>query len=159
MRSRQGFPIPDEQYRIEHYTNGEPPLRRYQFLVMEYKTDSDCIEKIRAVMALVAQFNEENWAADEYWRQSLPKWFLDIFREEYTAQETREILAKRMDFNEQWPLGAWLDLTREREWEWWSMVKNDTQFTIYFLVESYPYSIDTLKVLIEAAGGRVIYEF
>lgn len=164
MRSGEDFPIPDEQYRIEHYTSGELPILRGDFLVVEYEAGSDCIEKVRAVVALIAPFSEQmdNWPSDEYWRQTLPKWLLDNFRE-YTAEEAKEITqdirAGRLKGHFQWQFSSWVYSMMEREWQWWSIATNDTQFTLYFTMESWPYSIGALKELIYIAGGRIIYEF
>ena len=164
MRSRQGFPIPDEQYRIEYYTNGEPPLLGWDCLVVEYEAGSDCVEKVRAVIALMAPFNVDmdNCPPEDYWRQTLPKWLRDKLIDSdysYPSQKLADLKAERVKRHIPWHFGSWVYSMMEREWQWWSIATNDTQFTLYFTVEGWPYSIGALKELIYIAGGRIIYEF
>jgi hypothetical protein len=151
MKSGEDFPIPDEQYRIEHYRSGEVPLLNYEYIVVAHEAGSDCVEKVREVIALIAPFNldMDNCPPDDYWRQTLPEWLRDNLRDD----------SEQVQGHIRWHFGSWVWSMMEREWQWWSIATNDTQFTLYFTIQGWPYSIGALRELIHIAGGRVIYEF
>lgn len=147
----------NERYRISHFRNGELPANLYDALAFRSQGDAThCLNCIAGVVDLIASHHATAWPGDEQWQAMLPAWLVRAFKT-YTPEELTRIRADRSLWPDlAWQLGSWLDLLRNRGWEWWSARVNQDVITIVVRVQGQPYSAGPLRHLIEAAGGSVI---
>src|SRR2546430_4780301 len=87
---------------------------------------------------------QEAWLTDDRWEQLLPSWFIETFRG-YTPQEIHES-------GWRWDYGSWLDSMKERVWRWWGYQRTGRTLTVQLQLDSWPYSISTLRYLARVAG-------
>ena len=144
-----------EHERLYRYRSGEKPLVMSTSIAVKSADDEEWLERVLTVMELIVK-NADNWPDDDYWRQTLPEWLLNSFKE-YTQEEIAARLADRSTWgNLQWSFGSWLDRMRDRSWEWWSVARTSDGAIINVKVDGYPFSTKTLEHLIYAAGGKVM---
>ncbi len=90
---------------------------------------------------------QQAWPTDEQWEQLLPRWFIETFQR-HTPQEVHES-------GWLWDYGSWLDSMKERVWRWWGYQRTGRTLTVQLQLDSWPYSIGTLRYLARVAGGEL----
>lgn len=101
-----------ERERLDALTSGEAPPPVAVRVVGWSRDAGVALERVREVMRLVAQKREGGWPGDEWWRDNLPRWFLDSFE-----GHTEEDLLRDRSL---WDFGSWLDAMKDPGWTWWS---------------------------------------
>jgi hypothetical protein len=129
--------------RIDINVSGEKPPPTWVKLVGKSPDPKFCLENIRAVQRIVAQAKTVNWPNDEWWRSSLPKWFVESFN-----KSIDEIMANE----ELWDFGSWIDAMKNPGWDWWSSQLLEDRLEINLHVFEYPFSLGPLEYVARTAG-------
>ena len=145
-----------------------PKGGRYMTLQVEVlDSEAQLIENILQIMQLV-NLNSRNWLNYEFWKKTLPYWFVDFCSPEMTQLENDEWLAHWRTLNESdkrsvevrkvWSLADWLYWMdpENRVWFYASLTTPTPQkalITIFTFEETPP--IGALEWLIKACRGKI----
>ena len=135
----------DEQIRIE-FGPSIQPMDSWR-IVLRARCDDpgDILQKVKAVMKIVAAIPRTEWPTDHDWEEMLPDWFVT-----QTKEHTNEaILADERLVH--WE--AWLDALKTRDWEWWDGIASDHEVVVFVTTTAWPYNIGPLVYLLHASGA------
>ncbi len=118
------------------------------------------LEKILAVLRIIAAHSADEWPSDDEWKGALPVWLLSSLPE-LTKEETDRLLATtprdRWD-SLPWEFGSWLDAVRDRGWLWWGHRREGSRAKVVVHIAMLPERIDAFKELLRVAGATVLTE-
>jgi hypothetical protein len=147
----------NEAYRVRHFSSGEEPPSLYDAIEIACDDLTNCIEKVRSVVEIVARHDPVDWPTDGAWAKLLPEWFLRSFSDYVSPTSCESEPALRRASAENWTLGSWVVSARDRDWAWWSIERGPSTATIFIALEGYPYGGGALRHLIAAAGGTRVH--
>jgi len=126
--------------------------------------------RAREVMAAILDGPESQQSPAEFWRDELPRWFVEACAPERPREEVEQWLHwwRSLPLEEQaratreqpWTLADWLFWLDpcERQWFWWdATVDHPDRATIVVEVPGWPAPLGALEWLLRAAGAIEIF--
>lgn len=137
-----------EVERIKNYILDETTSNVDMTIEFSSSSPSDSLDKVSSVLTVVlVGLSQEEWPEDTWWRNHLPRWFVESFDHE---------LEKILNDESLWDFGSWVDANKFRGWEWMSCAVADELLTINLKILDHPYVIEPFEYVIRASGGKDI---
>ncbi|WP_125468808.1 hypothetical protein [Methylomagnum ishizawai] len=136
-----------ELERIDNNISGEPPPEVWVKIIGRCDNPVECLENIKGVQRIISSVRTRDWPDDEWWKDSLPRWFVETFN-----KPIDEIIANK----DLWDFGSWIDAIKNPGWEWWSSRLLDDRWEINLQAIEDPFSIGPLVYIARTAGSTQI---
>lgn len=120
-------------------------------------TPETCLRRIIEVVEIVIKQPRHQWPDETQWRAMFPDWFNEQTHS-YSLTEVEAMLAStpREHWHElSWDFDSWIDVIREREWQWCCYEYTPPIATIYLGLTCWPANLRTLEHIFRTAGAQI----